>query len=145
MKDKRYFIRIRFTPEQIQKYYKNAQRSLKIASENKDPEVKFDYSYKAFIKAGIAVIAAIKKVRVRGIPGHHMKIIEMMSEILQDDTISAVGNAMRSKRNIDLYAGGVEISKKESIDYYNFVEGLIRKIGKLLKRKQKSEVGRNNG
>jgi len=136
MKDKRYFIRIRFTPEQIQKYYKNAQRSLKIASENKDPEVKFDYSYKAFIKAGIAIIAAIKEVRVRGIP---------MSEILQDDTISAVGNAMRSKRNIDLYAGGVEISKKESIDYYNFVEVLVRKIGKLLKRKQKSEVGRNNG
>ncbi|MDO9513664.1 MAG: hypothetical protein Q7J59_03525, partial [Elusimicrobiota bacterium] len=110
-KENKYFRTIDFTSGQIKKYYDNACHTLKIAGDDNNHEVRFDYSYKALIKSGITLIAAMKNAKVRGIPGHHIKIIEVLSEILSDDTIVSVGNAMRAKRNLDLYCGETTITK----------------------------------
>ena len=132
--ESKYFIRWNFTEEQIILFYNNALRDLQIATENKRPEVKFTYSYNALIKGGIALVAKIGKVKIRSIPGHHVKIIEKMSEILKDNSINELGNAMRMKRNEDFYAGGIFISEKESEDYHVFVKEILFKITGLVKK-----------
>ncbi|MBA3066206.1 hypothetical protein KJ633_07810 [bacterium] len=133
--ENKYFKNVNFTSEQIKDYFNNAVKTLKIAGDNNSPEVKFDYAYKALIKAGITVIAAVKNAKVRSIQGHHIKIIETLSVILKDDTVNVVGNAMRAARNLDLYCGGKEISEKQSVDYYNFVKKIIAKAKLLLENK----------
>ena len=65
-------------------------------------------------------------------PGHHVKLIEIISKLLQDDLISDIGNVMRSKRNLDLYSGGIDITEKESKDYLKFVEDVVIKISKII-------------
>lgn len=126
--NRKYFRKFKFTTAQIENYLNNAYRDLEIAGESRRAEVKFSYSYTALIKGGIAVIARVKNAKVRSVPGHHVKIIEMLSKILGDDSISAVGNAMRSKRNLDLYGEGLIVSKKESKDYYEFVKKVLERI-----------------
>jgi len=128
-----YFSKFNFTEEQINQFLNNALKDLEIAKENCRPEVKFSYSYSAFIKGGIALLAKVGKVKIRSIPGHHMKIIEKMKEILKDETVEIIGNAMRSKRNEDFYGGGVLISEKESTDYNLFVEKVFVTIRETLK------------
>ena len=49
--------------------------------------------------------------------GHHIKLIEKLADLLKDENIEVVANKMRSKRNRDLYTGGVIISQRE-VDYY---------------------------
>src|SRR3989338_6563966 len=120
--DPRYFVKFHFSCRQIEQYLKNALRDLDIAGENRRSEVKFNYSYAAFIKGGIVILAKVGKVKVRSIPGHHLKIIEKMGEILKDDSIESIGNTMRTKRNEDFYSGGIFVSEKESIDFYEFVK-----------------------
>lgn len=132
--DVKYFSKFNFSDNQITQYINNALRDLEIARENKRPEVKFNYSYNALIKSGIALIAKFEKAKVRSIPGHHVKIIERMSEILNDELILDIGNAMRMKRNEDFYAGGIFISEKESKDFFNFVEKLLLKVEDLIKK-----------
>ena len=121
-----------FTKEQIQQLFNNAKRDLDIAKKILLPEVRFTYSYSAFIKAGISLIAKTGKVKVRSTQGHHFKIIEKMSKILKDKAVSEIGNAMRTKRNLDFYGGGIMISEKESIDYYHFVEEILDKIERII-------------
>jgi hypothetical protein len=128
-----YFSKFNFTEEQVNQFLNNALKDLEIAKENSRPEVKFSYSYSAFIKGGIALLAKVGKVKIRGIPGHHVKIIEKMKEILKDETVEIIGNAMRSKRNEDFYGGGVLISEKESMDYNLFVEKVFVTIKETLK------------
>jgi len=123
-----YFSKFNFSEEQIAQYFNNALKDLDIAKENSRPEVKFNYSYSAFVKGGIALLARAGKVKIRSTPGHHIKIIEKMSQVLEDEMIEIIGNAMRSKRNEDFYGGGVLISEKESADYYLFVEKVLMKI-----------------
>jgi hypothetical protein len=118
-----YFSKFNFTEEQIAQFLNNALKDLEIAKENIRPEVKFSYSYSAFIKGGIALLAKVGRVKIRSIPGHHVKIIEKMKEILKDETVEIIGNAMRSKRNEDFYGGGVLISEKESVDYESYFFG----------------------
>lgn len=130
----KYFTRFSFTKEQILRYCNNALRDLEIAEENRRPEVKFTYSYNALIKGGIALVAKVGKVKIRSIPGHHIKIIEKMSDILKDDSVNEIGNAMRMKRNEDLYAGGVFVSGKEGEDYCIFVKEVLSKIIELIKK-----------
>lgn len=88
--------------------------------------------YNALIKAGIALIAAKGGVKVRSVTGHHIKIIEKMAEILKDETVLAVGNAMRTKRNEDFYGGGIFISEKESTEYLEYVKSVLSRIGQLM-------------
>ncbi|MCK4421279.1 hypothetical protein KAW48_05725 [candidate division WOR-3 bacterium] len=135
----KYFVRFDFSDKQIGQYLSNSLRDLEIARENKRSEVKFNYSYTALIKGGIALIAKIGQVKTRSIPGHHIKIIEKMSEILQDETINEVGNLMRMKRNRDLYSGGVFISDKESKDFYFFIEKVLFKVKEAIERNTAKE------
>lgn len=128
MFDPKYFSKFKFTPEQIKRYFNNAMRDFKIASEDDHLEVKFNYCYNALIKTGIALIAAKGSVKVRSVAGHHIKIIEKMSEILNDEMVMTIGNAMRTKRNEDFYGGGIFISEKESVEYLEYVKNILRKI-----------------
>lgn len=59
-------------------------------------------------------------------------IIRKLAELLNDDMIENIGNVMRSKRNIDFYGGGVEITEKECRAYIKFVESVINKVRGLL-------------
>jgi len=129
--DSKYFSDFKFTKEQIIKNFDNALKDLKIAREDKISEVKFNYTYNAFIKAGIALISSYGK-KVRSLPGHHIKIIEVMSAILEDSSVDAVGNMMRSRRNTDFYDGGIDVTEKECSECLEFVSSVIERIEKLL-------------
>ena len=125
------FVSFKFSENQIQKYFNNAHKDLDIAQADPILDVKFNYAYSAFIKAGIALLSYYH-VRVRSVPGHHMKIIERMADILNDDTINDIGNVMRSKRNIDFYRGGIEVTEKECTEYIQFVEDVIVRVRDIL-------------
>ena len=130
MSDK-FFTDFSFTPEQVQKNLQNAKRDLGIAREDTILDVKFTYAYTALIKSGIALLSH-HKLKVRSIPGHHIKLIEKLTEILGDQAISDLGNAMRQKRNVDLYAGGTDITAKECAEYLDFVEGVFLKVSEKM-------------
>lgn len=131
--DDKYFTPFKFTPEQIEQNLKNALRDLAIAKQDTIMEVKYSYTYTALIKAGITLLS-YHQVKVKSIPGHHQIIIDTMAKILNDETIADIGNVMRSKRNTDLYAGGIEVTEKESSTYLVFVEGVIVKIQNIIHR-----------
>lgn len=131
--ESKYFRKFEFTPEQVEQYFQNALRDLSIAKEDTHSEVTFTYSYNALIKAGIALIATHGGVKVRSMPGHHIKILEKTAEILKDDHVITMGNAMRMKRNEDFYGGGVYVSEKESRDYLDYVASIIGKIETMIK------------
>ena len=130
MSDK-FFTDFSFTPEQVQKNLQNAKRDLGIAREDTILDVKFTYAYTALIKSGIALLSHYK-LKVRSIPGHHIKLIEKLTELLGDQAISDLGNAMRQKRNVDLYAGGTDITAKECAEYLDFVEGVFLKVSEKM-------------
>lgn len=123
-----------FTAGQSRKFLRNALRDLKIAKEDRIPEVRFTYAYQALIKAGIALLAKKESLKVRSAPGHHIATLSKMSEILEDDTVNIVGNRMRVKRNKDLYGGGDVVTRKEAEECLEFVENMIKKIGEVFKR-----------
>lgn len=127
----KYFNRFNFNKEQIDKNIQNALKDFKISKEDKILEVKFNYAYTALIKAGIALLSYYK-VKIKSMPGHHIKIIEKTSEILKDKSVVELGNVMRSKRNLDFYSGGIEVTEKECREYMEFVNKTIEKIRKLI-------------
>ena len=131
--EREFFRKVKFAEEEIRKFLESAHHDLEIAQKDPFPEVRFTYSFQALIKAGIALIAKVGEVKVRSIPGHHAKILEKMSEILKDSDISKIGQAMRTRRNTDLYGGGTPISENEAKDYFKFTEGVIRKVGKIIR------------
>ncbi|MEF3280314.1 MAG: hypothetical protein K6357_05040 [Elusimicrobiota bacterium] len=138
MNEEKFFRKITFTNSQIVKYLNNALKDIKIAKNQNIAEVKFNYSYNALLKAGIALIAGIKNLKVKTVPGHHIQILKMMSEILNDNSVFDIGNAMRMKRNTDLYEGGILITEKESNDYCGYVEKIIKDVKKILESKIKN-------
>lgn len=127
----KYFAKFQFTQEQIKRYFYNAVKDLSIAKKDKILEVKFSYTYTALIKVGIAFLS-FYKVRIKSVPGHHVKIIESIAEILKDDSILTLGNIMRSKRNLDLYAGGIEITEKECEEFLRFTEDILKRIKSII-------------
>jgi len=127
--DDRYFRRFNFDKEQIDKNLKNAFKDFEIAKKDTIFEVKFNYAYTSLIKAGIALLS-FYKIKIKSVPGHHIKIIEKTSDILKNNTIDEIGNAMRSKRNLDFYSGGIEITEKECHEYIDFVEKVLKDIRK---------------
>ena len=122
-----------FDKSQMEKNYQNALKDLGIAKKDSILEVKFNYAYTAFIKAGIALLSSYN-TKIKSIPGHHIKLVEKMAEILEDDSIADMGNLMRSKRNLDFYSGGIEVTEKECHDYIKFVEGIVTKIGRIIQK-----------
>jgi hypothetical protein len=124
------FIRCEFSKKQIDAYFNSAKNSMSISKQTEIPEVIFKFSYDSLIKLGISIIA-YKGYRIKSVVGHHMKIIELLSEILSDDEVNIIGNLMRRERNRDLYDGGAVITHKQSIEYLQFVENVFKKVAKI--------------
>jgi uncharacterized protein (UPF0332 family) len=129
----KYFRKFPFSEEQIKRYCKNAFHDLEIANKDSILDVKFNYTYTALIKASIALLSAYQ-IKIRSVPGHHIKLIEKVSQILADESVSDIANVMRSKRNLGLYAGGMEITEKECREYLKFTEKIIKKIDSAIKK-----------
>lgn len=128
----KYFSRLKFTPAQVAGNLKNALKDLAIAQKDEIADVKFNYAYSALIKAGITLLGH-HQVKVKSVAGHHIKILEKLSELLSDPQINDIGNTMRSKRNLDLYGGGVEITEKECREYLEFTEKVLSRVKAILK------------
>jgi hypothetical protein len=123
-----FFQKQEFLPQEVRKRFDGARRDLEIAEKDRFPEVRFTYAFQALIKLGIALIAR-EGLKVRSVPGHHVKILERMSEILKDPDVLVFGNGMRMKRNQDLYGGGEPITEKEAVDYLAFVQRVFKLAG----------------
>jgi hypothetical protein len=120
------FEKFHFSKRQIRKYYQSAIRDLKIASNSKIPEVIFRFSYDALVKLAIAVCAK-NGLRVKARKGHHIELIKKLSFYLKDPEVEILANEMRSKRNRDLYDGGILISEKEAKEYLEWVKQTFQK------------------
>lgn len=131
--EREFFRYVKFAEKEIKAFLESARHDLEIARKDPFPEVRFTYSFQALIKAGIALLAKIGEVKVRSIPGHHAKILEKMSGILKDPDISTIGDAMRTRRNADLYSAGKPISEKEANDYLRFTEDVIQQVEKAIR------------
>jgi hypothetical protein len=107
--DEKFFVRFKFSDEQIEKNVASAVRDLSIAKKVDILDVKFNYAYSALIKGGIALLSH-SQLKIKSIPGHQAKIIENLAQALNDDSIESLGNMMRQKRNLDFYSGGVEVT-----------------------------------
>ena len=99
---------------------------LTIAEESDIPDVVFKFSYDALIKLGIMLIAR-RGYKVRSAVGHHVKILEKLGQLLNDEDILILGNKMRQERNMNLYDGGYVIGQKDSLEYLNFVKNAFKK------------------
>ena len=130
--ESKFFEKRKFEEKTIKKYFGGAQRDFRIARENRHPEVIFKFSYDCLIKIGITLIAS-QNYRIKSRTGHHIKIVEKLSEILENKDIEIMGEAMRKKRNFDLYEGGAIISEKEAKEYLGFVKTVIAQAEKFLK------------
>lgn len=131
----KFFEKRKIEEKAIKKYFNSAKRDFEIAAENSHPEVVFKFSYDSLIKTGLVLIA-FYGYRVRSRQGHHIKILEKLSQILDNEGIKISGEAMRKKRNFDLYDGGVIISEKEAEEYLDFVRDVIRDTEKYLKSQE---------
>ena len=130
--DTKFFQKKKFEPKTIHRYFRNALNDYRIASRNKEPEVIFVFSYSALVKIGVTLIA-FYGYRVKSRQGHHIKIIEKLSQILNDESVGIIGDKMRKKRNLDLYECGIIISSKEAKEYLHFVRDALGKAEKYLK------------
>ncbi|MBI4692364.1 MAG: hypothetical protein HY773_02970 [Candidatus Terrybacteria bacterium] len=130
--DSKFFQKIKADKKIISKYFSSALKDFGIASKNNYPEVIFNFSYSALLKTGITLIAYHGQ-RIKSRKGHHIKILEKLSQILDDKNIEIIGDKMRKKRNLDLYEGGIMISKKEMGYYFDFIKAVIHKADKYLK------------
>jgi len=124
--ESQYFQRLAFKEEQINQFVKSALHDLKIAESSDIPDVIFKFSYDALIKLGIALIAK-KGYKIRSTTGHHVKILEKLSQLLKDENILVLGNKMRQERNVNLYDGGFFVGEKDSLEYLKFVKGAFKK------------------
>ena len=134
----KYFVKFKFSDQQIQQNFKNALKDSNIAKKDEILEVKFNYAYTALIKAGIALLS-FYQIKIKSVPGHHIKIIEKIAEALKDDSIMTMANIMRSKRNLDFYAGGVEVTEKEVKEFLQFSENVLSKIKNIIYSENKAK------
>ena len=124
--ENQFFQKLQFTKEQIEQFLKSALHDLKIAEGSDIPDVVFKFSYDALIKLGITLIAK-KGYKIRSSTGHHVKILEKLSQILKEEDILVLGNKMRQERNFNLYDGGFLVGEKDSLEYLSFVKNLFKK------------------
>jgi hypothetical protein len=120
------FEKFVFSKNQVLKYHKSALRDLKIAKNANENEVKFRFCYDSLLKLAIAVCAK-NNLRIKSRQGHHVKLIDKMSDILNEKDIKIIGQEMREKRNWDLYGGGVLLSEKETKEYLKWTENIFKK------------------
>lgn len=120
------FVKFKFSRQQINNYFQSAERDLFLAN-NKEAEIKFQFTYNCLLKLAQAVCAH-QGLRVKARSGHHIALLDRCTELLQDKKINAVGQVMRDKRNRNLYDGGMIITSKEAEAYYKFVKELIIRV-----------------
>ncbi|MBN1258706.1 prepilin-type N-terminal cleavage/methylation domain-containing protein [Candidatus Peregrinibacteria bacterium] len=132
-----FFQKMVFTPEQIEKYLENARKDLKIAEKSGMPEVIFHFCYNAAIKLGITLIAG-KGYKVRSIPGHHVKILEILGKTTGMEDEANYFDRVRRKRNIDLYEGGSGFTRKEADDLLKVTQSLFEKTYRNSRNSPKS-------
>lgn len=94
---------------------------MKIAEKYDDPEVRFQFVFNSLIKFGITLIASYG-YKVNSRKGHHQKVLEKMSEILNNSDILISSERIRKTRNTDLYDGGTIITEKQSDEYLSFLK-----------------------
>ena len=123
-----HFQKLTFQKQQINQFLQSAQHDLKIAKQSEVPDVIFKFSYDALIKLGIALIAK-KGYKIRSKAGHHIKILEKLSQLLKDEDVVVLGNKMRQERNVNLYDGGFFVGEKDSLEYLEFVKSTFKKAG----------------
>ena len=126
--ESQHFQKLAFKEEQIGQFFKSALHDLQIAEESDVSDVIFKFSYDALIKLGIALIAK-KGYKVRSTAGHHVKILEKLSQLLKDEDILVLGNKMRQERNVNLYDGEYFVGEKDSLEYLKFVKSTFKKVG----------------
>ncbi len=107
-----YFDKLSFTKAQVQKYLENSTRDLNIAKKVNILEVKFTYTYSSFLKARIALLGS-HGIRVRSVPGHQVKIIQKMGELLK-------------------VPGGIEVTETECRSYIKFVDRVVGEVRKAI-------------
>lgn len=120
------FVNFDFSEKQINDYFQAAQRDLRLAQAN-EAEIKFFFSYNCLLKLAQAVCAH-NKLRVKSRPGHHLALLNKCAGLLNVPELSRVAQAMRDKRNRDLYDGGTIITNKEAGEYYLFVKDFFKKV-----------------
>jgi len=130
--ENQYFQKIEFSKKEIEQFIVSAKRDLKIALDSDILEVVFKFSYDALIKIGIILIAG-EGYKIRSQAGHHIKILEKLSQILNDEDVMVFGNKMRQDRNLGLYGGGHFISEKDSLEYIKFVKSVFEKAKEKMK------------
>lgn len=123
--ENQHFQKLHFRREQIKQFSKSALHDLEIAEASDIPDVVFKFSYDALIKLGIVLIAK-KGYKIRSTTGHHVKILEKLSQLLKEEDILVLGNKMRQERNFNLYDGGFFIGEKDSREYLGFVKNLFK-------------------
>jgi len=120
------FNKINFPPEQIERYYRAAAKDLRLAISAEAPELAFYACYNVVVKTAMA-ICAYNNLRVKSRAGHHSELISKLAGFLEDKEIEDMAERMRSKRNRDLYDGGVPTSAKEAEAYILFCKKLVKK------------------
>lgn len=126
---KEYFTEQQFTEETISKLRGSAVRDIKIAENDKEPEVRFHFSYMALLKTGVLAIA-MKGYRIKSKPGHHKIILETLSNILDDKDILIAGDRMRKNLNFDVYSGSITINSEEIEQNLKFVKEVFTRATK---------------
>jgi len=124
--ENQYFQKLAFKKEQIEQFLQSALHDLKIAEESDIPDVVFKFGYDALMKLGIALINR-EGYKIRSVSGHHIKILEKMSRILEEEDVLVLGNKMRQERNSNLYDGGFFVGDKDSREYLEFVKKMFKK------------------
>ncbi|HPN88233.1 MAG TPA: hypothetical protein PLH56_02735 [Candidatus Omnitrophota bacterium] len=122
--DKTFFIKQVFSQGELLKYKKAAERDLVIAESSEEKEVVFHFTYMAFIKMGIYYIAK-EGYRVKSSLGHHQKIIEALSQILDSKDVLIIGDSMRKARNLDFYSATTFTVTNEVKEYLVFVKNKV--------------------
>lgn len=130
------FEKFIFSHEQVSRYYKSALRDLNIARNANENEVAFRFCYDALLKLAIA-ISAKNNLRIKSRQGHHIKLIDKLSEVLKDKDIKIIGQEMRERRNWDLYSGGIMISQKETKEYLKWTENIFKEGSDYLHKHSK--------
>jgi hypothetical protein len=126
--DRNFFRRQTYTAQQLHSFERSAREDLAIAAQSEYTQVKFRFCYDALLKLGI-LLAARAGYKVRSVPGHHIKLLEALADLAETPDVEVMADAMRQKRNMNLYEGGAYVSDSEAAEYLRFVLDLFKRLG----------------
>ena len=125
--EKEFFQKFDYTDEQVKQFFKNSEKDLKLATSANDPNIIYRIGYDAVLKFGIAVIAK-NGYKTRSILGHHIKILNVLSDLFNvKDEIGYI-HRIRRKRNIDLYEGGIDFTETEAKNLIKIIKKIFNSI-----------------